>query len=99
MAPRLRLNGKWLAAVRRVGQGGLQLELIRINERNDYFRSASASCSSCKICALSALNRASAVSLNSGSLRAVKAEAISVQSCCFSAFSAAGKKYRSSIII
>ena len=67
--------------------------------RIGYFRSASASFSSCKICALTALNRASAVSLNSGSLWAVKAEAISIQSCGFSAFSAAGKKYRSSIII
>ena len=96
---RLRLNRKAARSGPPSRTGWDAIGAKRINGPNDYFRSASASSSSCKICALSASNRASAGSLNSGSLPAVKAEAIAVQSSGFSAFSAAGKKYRSSIII
>ena len=97
--PRLPLNRKAARSGPPSRTGWDAIGAKRINGPNDYFRSASASSSSCKICALSASNRASAGSLNSGSLPAVKAEAIAVQSSGFSAFSAAGKKYRSSIII
>jgi cation transport ATPase len=61
-------------------------------DKSDQFRSASASCSNRTMCARSVLNRSSVISLNRGSLQAVRAAAISVQSSGSNALTAAGKK-------